>query len=240
MELLIDIGNSYIKCGLFSNHKIDKFYSFKSNEDVDLNVLKNEKFDVVILSSVVNDLTEIVINKIKQISDAKIVKIKQLKKNIVLKVKAKKDEIGDDLYADLIALKHQYHHSSIVFDIGTVSKVLAIDDKGAFIGASFFSSFSLATRSMSNNTSLLPKISLSIATTPIGKDTIECINNGVYYSLLFAVKGFIKEYQKVLGKKINVIITGGDCILFNHRIKNAIIDPYLTLYGIHYIYQESK
>lgn len=238
MELVIDIGNSYTKVGLINHAKVIRYFTFKSDKNINLSKLKNLKFNVVLISSVVNKLTSLVIKEIKKISKAKIIDIAKLKKKLKVSVNCAKEEIGSDLYADLIAAKKHFKAPLLVFDIGTVSKVLALDKNNVFIGASFFSGLEGSARSMFHNTDKLPEIKVEYSNNFMGKTTISSINNGVLYSTAYAINGFIKSYQKILGKNMKVIITGGGSSLIRPIIKDVIYYPYLTILGVYYIYME--
>lgn len=240
MELIIDIGNSYTKVGLINNERIVRYFVFKSDETINLSKLKNLKFSVVLISSVVNKLTNIVTKEIKKISKAKIIDIAKLKKKVKIGVNCTSEEIGSDLYADLTAAKKRFKAPILIFDIGTVSKVLALNQNNVFIGASFFSGLEGSARSMFHHTDKLPEIKVEYSDNFMGKTTISCINNGVLYSITYSIEGFIKSYQKVLGKNMKVIVTGGGASLIRPIIKDVIYFPYLTILGVYYIYKESK
>ncbi|MCQ2795477.1 MAG: type III pantothenate kinase [Bacilli bacterium] len=240
MELVIDIGNSYTKVALINHERVIRYFPFKSNEKINLSKLKNLKFNVVLISSVVNRLTPIVIKEIRKISKAKIVDIAKLKKKIKIGVNCTTEEIGSDLYADLTAAKKRFNSPVLIFDIGTVNKVLALDKNNVFIGASFFSGLEGSARSMFHNTDKLPEIKLEYSNNFMGKTTISCINNGVLYSLAYSIEGFIKNYKKLLGKNTKVVITGGGASLIRPIIKDVTYYPYLTILGIYYIYLENK
>lgn len=239
--LVVDIGNSFIKCAYFINNKIKKFfYNFESNKNVDLSIVNKLDFDTLVIASVVSNLTKVVINKLIKNKKVKVINIDKLEKNIDIKVKVKKEEIGLDLLADLIACKKDYKHPSIIFDIGTVNKVLALDKFGNFIGCSFFPGISTSSKSLFNQTDALPHIKeLKFSKNIIGKNTDEAISSGILNSVIYSINGFIKDYKKVLGNNCNVIITGGGSILIKNKIKDVIYDSYLTVNGIFYIYKEN-
>ncbi|MCQ2792525.1 MAG: type III pantothenate kinase [Bacilli bacterium] len=240
MELVVDIGNSYTKVALINQERVVRYFTFKSNPSIRFTRLKDLKFSVVLISSVVHKLTPIVIKEIKKISKCKVIDIAQLKKQLKIGVNCAKEEIGSDLYADLIAARKRFKTPTLIFDLGTVNKVLALDKNGVFIGASFFSGLEGSARSMFYHTASLPEIKLEYSDNFMGKTTISCINNGVLYSLVYSLEGFMKNYQKILGKDMKVIVTGGGASLIRPILKKATYYPYLTILGIYYIYLENK
>lgn len=240
MELVIDIGNTYTKFGLINHAKVIRYFSLPTNKNISLVKLKGFKFSTVLISSVVNKITPIVKKEIKKISRAKIYDIIDLKKNIKIGVTCDKKEIGSDLYADLMATKVHFKGPAIIFDLGTVNKVLALNKDNVFVGASFFSGLEGSVRSMYHDTERLPEIKLNYSDNFMGKTTISAINNGVLYSLVYSIQGFVNAYKKILGKTAKVIITGGGASLIRPIIKEATYYPYLTILGAYYIYQENQ
>lgn len=237
MELIVDIGNSYIKCGVFNDDKLLRFYSFKTNRKVCFAKLKKEQINHIAISSVVPYLTAIVINKLKAIFKAPICDIDLIKNNLKILpiIKKKNSHIGGDLIADLIAVKKIYGAPAIVFDIGTASKVLVLNKDAVFIGASFFPGLNMSTRAMFNETSNLPEVDLTNSCDLIGVDTVTCIRSGIVNSIKYTIDGFVNDYKKILGKDAKVIITGGGAIHINHLLRDYIYNQYLTLYGVYFI-----
>lgn len=240
MDLIVDIGNSYIKLGVFNNNKISSFAAIKNNKKIDLSIYKKYKFNNVIISSVVKSLTDEVIKEIKKISKAKIVNIDNLKKNLKIKVDEPIEKIGGDLIADLYASRKLYKSPSIIFDIGTVSKVLALDKNNTFIGASFFPGLEMMSKSLNNDTDALPFVKLIYTKKVIAKNTKDCISSGVIHSLKYAIEGFIEDYQKEMKCKCSVVFTGGGSSIFKKTFKQYKFNDKLTLLGISYIYKENK
>lgn len=238
MELIIDVGNSYTKFAIFDNNKICKNFIQPTNK-LNLNFLKKEKFDICIYSSVVSNISKMLNTQLSKIKNVKVIDVRNCKKKLLIKVNVDNKEIGNDLFADLIATKKLYKGPAIIIDIGTVTKILALDKNNAFIGANFFPGLDIAKKALTNDTDALPNVKLEMNNTIIGKDTIECINNGVIYSLVFAIKGFINEYKKILGKTSKVIFTGGGSSLIKNQFKNSIFNKNLTLLGVHYIYKDN-
>lgn len=236
MKLIIDVGNSYTKFAIFNNDKITKTF-IKQTKNLSLTFLKKEKFDLCIFSSVVSSATKLIK---KEINKVKVIDISSLNKKIVTKVNVKKEEIGNDLFADLIATKKLYKGPAIIIDIGTVTKVLALDKNNSFVGANFFTGLDTSKKALNNDTDALPNIDLKMQNKVIGKDTYECINNGIIFSLIYSIEGFIKEYKKILGKSSKVIFTGGGSLLIKNKFKKDIFNKYLTLLGVYYIYKENK
>ncbi|MCQ2753371.1 MAG: type III pantothenate kinase [Bacilli bacterium] len=243
MELVIDIGNSFIKCAwvdLKRRPQVLKCERFTSKQKLNFASFKNPAIKAVVICSVVPSVTKKVKPLVKQITSAKIYEVKNLKKKVKLnQLTAKENEIGSDLFADLVGARYLYGMPAVIFDIGTVAKVLGLDHNNHFIGASFLPGSFGAVQAMNINTASLPTIKLIASRSPIGKDTHMSINNGVIYSLVYAIEGFTRDYTKALKAKPKVIITGGGARLIVDKLKNVIYNPHLTLIGSDYIYQEN-
>ncbi len=87
MLIAIDIGNSRIKAGKFTNDKLTEFHSFKDISDV-LGFLKSNSKDNVAISSVVPDKTKIISEEVKKITGkSPFIITKDIKTNLTIDYK---------------------------------------------------------------------------------------------------------------------------------------------------------
>ena len=147
LSLIIDIGNSTTVFGLFDKeeyvahvvtlthgdndgYRKEKFQHFLSDFE-DCKIAKGMIF------SVVPNMNKKIAKLVKKLLhfDIKVFDWK----NYVYNKKDPRitDNIGADLLADLVGADKLYGHPSMVFDLGTINKLLLTDKDGIFIGASF-------------------------------------------------------------------------------------------------------
>lgn len=247
--VIVDIGNTMVSIGFFVDHKYNSRIDIPSTkEDVIksknnfISFLKEHSFykeDVTggLICSVVPSLNDDVSNLIFEALNIKLpIMDKSYHYDIDIDVDDK-DEVGGDLLADAIAAKHLYSYPAIIIDLGTVTKNIVLDEKGTFIGVSFFPGVKLCMDVMKEKTALLPEISLTKKPDKlIGNNTIEAMQSGVYYGTLSMVSKMASLVESKFSQPVSKILTGGNSYLFKDEIKDFIIDPELVLKGIYFIY----
>lgn len=235
MKLLVDIGNTTIKFGTSDSNKFNYLgrvqTSSFSKEDV-FDVLKEVNIvDTVVYSSVV----PIAYQKVKEIID-KIYNADSIEIKVDLAHKPRieiddPNELGVDLFCDLISGYELFGAPLAIIDLGTASKVLFINKEGIFNCCAIFIGYELARKSLSNKAALLPDFDEKTIK-PISEchNTIDVLNSSNYYSQIDSVNGIIDRYEKEVGYKIKRVFTGGNATKF---IKNDdICDEHLVLKGL--------
>ena len=146
-------------------------------------------------------------------------------------------EVGADLVADIVAVTSKYGYPVLICDLGTVSKYLAINDKGYFYGASFTPGLQTSMVAFHSNTELLPDNTITEAPKKVyGKNTFESMSSGVYYGTMFALEGYYKAMKEKY-PNVKCVVTGGFSNIIKDN-KDYIIDPNLTLDGLDIIYRK--
>jgi type III pantothenate kinase len=239
MKLLIDIGNTASKFGVSSNGEL-LYLGRMYNKDINYDSIRELTKDVidvedilissvapkifVTLSKILIDFYQIIPRSIVIDEDDDFIKIDN------------KNELGEDLYADIIAAREIYGPKTAVVDFGTATKILFIDQNNVFSSCAIFLGYEKSKNILANSTELLPDVS-NIKIKPISDchNTVDVINSSAYYSQLFTVKGLIKKYEDEVGYKVNVVITGGNSIDFLHEFSKEHYDEYLLLKGLNII-----
>lgn len=248
MILVIDIGNTLIKLGLFNGDslksvfKINTNRSFSSDEySREISTMLNEKeISGAIISSVVPLLTNCLKNAIKKVYKIEpLIVSKNLKTRLPIKID-NPSELGSDLLCGAIGALKKVKAPLVVADLGTATKMYVIDKNGALIGGMITSGMKISLESLVKNTSQLLETPLEEPKYIISKNTKECIQSGIVYGQAFMVSEFARRMEKELGYSLNRVLTGG----FSEVIKNQIIcfeyEPYLTLEGLYEIYKMNR
>ncbi len=145
--------------------------------------------------------------------------------------------LGQDLFCDLIGTNPETFR--IILDIGTVTKVLAIDERNNFYGASLMAGPEIAKRAIFENTELSgvaetkkkPNYLLSLKTE-------ECLNSGSLFGTAAALANMVRLILSQMKPTIATIyVTGGAAEpLKNYLpifgINNYIYDPNLAIVGL--------
>ena len=87
---------------------------------------------------------------------------------------------------------------------------------------------------------MLPEVELRKPTRIVGRDTIECMQSGIFYGIIGQLEGIVRRMWNEIGSECRVICTGGHCELVRDELTfDAAFDPYLTLKGIAYSVDKS-
>lgn len=252
LVLVVDIGNSTIVFGFFKDGTLSSRFEIPSSIDsVSLieHSLKNFATSNAIcysdikgglICSVVPMYTRNIQTAISHIFGINIPimdhsYIKDIKMNIDNPL-----EVGGDIAADIVAANTLFGVASVIIDLGTVSKFVVIDEHKTFIGTSFMPGIQSAMDSMREKTALLPGFNIDEAPKHIyGKNTIDSMRSGIYYSSVFAIREIVKQIEKEYGKPMKKIVTGGCSHLVSDAFKDYTIDKDFVLKGIYFIYKNN-
>lgn len=256
MRLCLDIGNTHIYGGVYSENGFLFHFRYPSAEN-----LTSDLFGVFLLSLLPEyNLTK---KHIKEVAIASVVP--QLDYSIraaclkyfelepfFLKLGVKTgikilyknpQEVGADLIAGAIAaVKHYPNQNILVFDLGTATTCVAVSKNKEFMGGAFFPGVKLCIKSLQSNTAKLSSVEIVEPKQFIGRSTAECIQSGIYYGHLGMIKELALQFTQQLfpQDKPKIIGTGGFAQLY---IEQKIFDevlPDLVLEGLNFAAEENK
>lgn len=251
MILVIDLGNSNIVMGIYHDDKL--ITTFRTNTDVtktedeyasiirhflSINQISENEVNDIIFASVVPPLRAIIILAIKSIfSKMPIVLGPGTKTGLMIK-SDNPNEVGADLIAGGVGTIKKHGYPAILIDLGTATKFIIIDEKKEFSGAIIAPGVRLSAEALSNRAAQLPHIELIAPKNVIGKNTPDCMNSGSIYGAASMIDGLVRRIQKEMGQKCALIATGGLASrIIPYCEENIIIDDYLLLDGLYFIYQ---
>ena len=245
MLLAIDIGNTNITLGFFSENNLIEMKYLKT--DVHLfadeyieqfkNVLGDYNIKHCIISSVVPEINATikeVINKLLEIEPIFI----NSNLNIGLKIKSEKPETaGADRIANAFYASKKCPKPAIVVDIGSAVTFDVIDNNGEFIGGLIMPGLTLQLKALNDYTSKLPLADIKPIDKIINNDTENSLLSGVIRGTACAIDGLILKCEEELKEKPYIILTGGNAdIISKYLTKYDSINKELTLQGINLIY----
>ncbi len=207
-------------------------------------LINKEDLTAVAISSVVPPLDETIISAVKIYLNKKPVFLThQFFLTAGLKIEVDNpNEVGVDRLVNAFAVKEIYQEGrpAIVVDFGTAVTFDCVGTKGEYLGGVILPGITAATDALARHTAKLPRVSLAKPTRLIGKNTIECIQSGMWHSYIFIIKNFISALRRELGKKTLTIATGGGMTLFskNDLKEIDIFSPTLTLEGIKMLWEK--
>ncbi len=249
MVLLVDIGNSNIVLGLASPHdnKIHKLLRLKTFIDKTFdeyyllfeNLLKDESFDGVAISSVV----PIVTSALKKMFEA-YYKITPLilgpgtKSGIMIKADDPRS-VGADLIC-AVAGALIYSKDVIIVDLGTATKYIYAKDN-TFHGVSIAPGIAISMKALVSSAALLPSIELQVPKKVLGNNTIACMQSGIIYGAAAQVDGMIELIkEEIKNPNVDVIVTGGLAKIIIPLSKHKLMyNENLVLEGLLQIYKKN-
>lgn len=257
MILTIDVGNTNTVFGGFDeNDKLvfqsristDRFrmedqYAIMLADILRLYNIEVSDITGAVLSSVVPPVTTQLKAAVEKICGCRVMTVGPgLKTGLNIKI----DEpasLGADMAAVAVGAKERYPLPAIVIDLGTATKILAVDKSGAFIGGIIAPGVKISAEALAAKTAALPLI--GVTNEPIrkviGTNTIDCMRSGLLNGTAFMLDGMIESFEREIGEKCTVIATGG----FSSAIKplcktDFILDEDLILVGLLEIYKKNK
>lgn len=151
--------------------------------------------------------------------------------------------LGADMAAVAVGAKEHYKLPAIVIDLGTATKILAVDKTGAFIGGIIAPGVKISTEALAAKTASLPLIGVigEPVKSVIGTNTIDCMRSGLLNGTAFMVDGFIERFEQEIGEKCTVIATGGFSSVIKPLCrKDFILDKSLIMTGLLDIYKKNR
>lgn len=246
IKIAVDIGNTNVVIGLYSNNKWLKIYRLSSKKNItywslqkkikkilSLNDFNPSRVISVVISSVVPNLTDVV--KLV-VSDMLCKNIHIIKASSVGLVKISIDninEIGTDLVCNAVEASSMYDENVIVVDFGTALTFTTVSKNNQILGVNIVPGLQTSISSLYKNTAKLPKINLSLPEKVIGKNTIHSIQGGIMYGYVGLIKELIFRIKSELSEPTKVVATGG-LSKFAKPLRGYFSDiiPTLTLDGM--------
>ncbi len=147
------------------------------------------------------------------------------------------EEVGVDRALNALAAVESAGAPCIVIDFGTATTFDCVSARGEYIGGAILIGPKLASAALALYTAKLPEVELARPARVIGKNTVSCIQAGLYHGYLGMLQRVLeltlKEMRATSKKRIRIIATGGLAGLFYKELKG--VDSYipeLTLQGL--------
>lgn len=253
MILVIDIGNTNITLGCYKNEElvfVSRMYTERHRTSdefaaVLLDILGLYKidpndFEGAVLSSVVPELTDIISQAVKG-ATGKTPFLVGKDYNGDLKVEVLPVEyLGADLICGCVGAIEKYPLPCLVVDMGTATKILAIDKDGYFLGCTISPGVKISLDALASGTALLPSISFNKPEKVTGTNTVECMQSGVVFGNAAMIDGLCERMAAELGfENPTIVATGGyskgiiPCCKAEIRYdENLVLDGLKAIYDI--------
>ena len=147
--------------------------------------------------------------------------------------------VGADRVANTLAATRLYARDTIAVDLGTATTFDCITADGVFAGGVISPGVNTGAETLVRRTARLPSIELEDAPAAvIGRRTDTALQSGIFYSAVDAIDGIVRRIREEWRRpNALVVATGGLAPLLGPHCRTVDrIEPYLTLYGLHFAY----
>jgi type III pantothenate kinase len=239
MNLVIDVGNTAIKVGVFKDKSLlfsDTYPTSNLNEL--LKNLQNFTIKAAILSAVsaVNPQLLSYLNSLNSFF--------RLDANTPLPIKNNyktPETLGADRLSNAVGAATLHPSKPVlVVDAGTCLKFDFVHPTDGYLGGSIAPGLWMRYKSLNHYTAALPLLDPIHDADLIGNNTQNSIHSGILNGMTAEINGMIAQYLNNFPDLV-VVITGGDHLYFLNRLKTHIFAaPNLTLIGLEVILRNSK
>lgn len=223
MLLAIDIGNSNVVCGIYTDQDWKHIWRLPTLLSENPLLYYQEQFqhllfehrlwplscEKVVISCVVPELRETF-----QILAEAFLKVNpvilgpKIYPNLDLEV-LRPEQLGTDLYANAFAAHHLYKKDSIIVDFGTALSFTMVDAQGSLKGVNITPGLQTAIKALFLNTAQLPEVPLKYPESAVGQHTTHAIQSGVLVGYVGLVKHMVSSIREELGGHYQTVATGG-------------------------------
>jgi type III pantothenate kinase len=236
MNLVIDVGNTRIKCALFENNSIITVFVILKNElqKKILEILENYNSISNVTISSVGKLEKKDFNFIKK--DLFFV-TNEIQFPFINRYETPKTLGIDRMVLSTGSVLQYPNQNRLIIDAGTCVTYDFVSSKNEYLGGAISPGIRLRYESLHNYTAKLPLLTIENPENLIGNSTFESIHSGVINGISNEIDGFIDQYKKQFSNFI-IILTGGDADFLAKRLKNIIFaNSNFLLESLNQIYQ---
>lgn len=253
MILAIDVGNTNIVMGFMDGetivakyrlstniHETAEEYAIKLNSILEITHISVNDLEGSVLSTVVPPLARTISKAVKLITGKSPILIGPgVKTGLNIKTN-NPAEVGSDMVVGAVAAIAKYPCPLILFDLGTATTASVIDKNGSFIGGAILCGVKTALNALSSGTAQLPQIDIAAPEKAICTNTVDCMRSGTVYGTAAMIDGMVTRFEKELGEKATVIITGGlGMAIAKYCATDTIVDRDLLLDGLRIVYEKN-
>ena len=253
MILVMDTGNTNIVLGVYDQGKLKyhwrmETYRQKTEDEYAMQVkslfthvgLTFEEINGIIISSVVPP----VMFPLEQMC-SKYFNLKPLivgpgiKTGLNIKYENPR-EVGADRIVNAVAAIEEYGSPLIIVDFGTATTYCYVNEDGGYMGGAIAPGIGISMEALFDRASKLPRIELTRPDNVIGKNTVAAMQAGIIFGYVGQVEGIVARMKAQSKEEPTVIATGGlaDLIASETTVID-VVDNFLTLKGLHLIYQRN-
>ena len=241
MNLIIDVGNTFVKLAVFQDTKM------KDKTVVTLGVFESS-FKKIIKSF--PKLQKCILSSVGKLEKQHKDLVTSSLDTIILSVDTKlpfknlyktPKTLGVDRIALVCASVQQFPDKNcLIIDAGTCITYDFINKNNEYLGGAISPGIRLRYHALHNLTANLPLLEAELPDSIIGNSTSNAIHSGVVIGILKEIDGAIAEYQDRYSD-LTVILTGGDANFLSKQLKSSIFaNSNFLLEGLNFILEHNS
>ncbi|MBC7189580.1 type III pantothenate kinase [Candidatus Aerophobetes bacterium] len=252
MNLVIDVGNTVTKAGLFDGEKMvlkGTFSTFSFREPDEWGIMlvnwlkvssRKGCVEKVVVCSVVQNALSAIKKAIPRYFKISPVEFKATLVEVPI-LCDNPQEVGADRIANVLAVRKMYQMPAVVVDFGTATTFDVVSEEGAYIGGVIAPGIRGAAESLWEKAEKLFPVEIKKPSRVIGKNTAENLTSGIFYTFVGMVREIVERIEKEIGREVYVVATGGfGRIIGSECEKVKTVNPDLTLQGLNFFALEYK
>lgn len=256
MILTMDIGNSHIVVGVFSNNQLTHKWSMetvhKKTADeyamqlkgfFDFVGLQFEAIEGIIMSSVVPSMMYTFEALCKSYFRQKpLIVGPGVKTGLNIKYENQR-EVGSDRIVNAIGALQQYsgERPIIIVDFGTATTYCYLNERGEYLGGAIAPGLHVSTEALYERAAKLPRIEITVPPNVIGRNTVHAMQSGIVFGWIGQVEGIVNRMKAQSETEPLVVATGSMASLIADATTAIdFVDEDLTLKGLYTIYQRNR
>ncbi|MEG1559497.1 MAG: type III pantothenate kinase [Clostridia bacterium] len=252
MLLVLDVGNTNIKVGLFSETELISSWrltsdkrrtsdeygiqmdAFFRNIDID-----TKEISGIIISSVIPSMNYTIEHMCRMyFEDVSPIFVDKTLKTGIINNYDVPGKLGSDRICNCVAANKIYGGDLLVIDFGTATSFNVLNKSGEFLGGLIAPGIKVSTDALTESAALLPKIEFIKPVKVICTNTQDSVRAGVIHGFVGMVEHIIFEIAQEFGNPIKVVATGGmSAIIASETRAIDVLNPTLTLNGLALIYE---
>ena len=234
MYLILDIGNTRSKWAVYSPEGMLCASDFFQNDNLDIFITLKKEWNIThsMLAASGKAPAELVYFLE---TNTHFFKPKPTEKLPFRNLYESPETLGHDRLAIAVCAFYQYpKQNCLCLSAGTCITYDLLTASGDYLGGGISPGIDMRLRAMAHFTDKLPKIEVDFEENIfIGKNTTQALRFGAQEAALMEIEGAIARYSSVY-LNLNVLITGGDRLFFENRLKSKIFaTENFVFYGLY-------
>lgn len=254
MILAVDIGNTNIVMGGYDQGELVFSTRLATEKQLEadqyalqlegiLRLYRKSPADVedAVVSSVVPPITDTLCRALNTLCGVSpLVLSQKLRTGVTVDIE-NPAELGDDLLAGAIAARAAWPLPAVVLDLGTATKLTAVDASGAVRGVSILPGVLLSLNALVSGASQLGGLALCPPAHAIGRNTVESMQSGIVLGTASMLDGMLDRFEAELGEIKTVLATGGIAgMIVPHCKRRVELAPNLLLDGLYHVWKLNR